>query len=314
MPRCACRAQFCLPDGIELCAGAQPPLPTPSSFVLTVQNGLELYGACLTFYEELDWQKRGEAAVQLRACPAAAEGRIAAELGQAPAESTAASPAPAASPPVDWLSVPLRTGELRRLTRLLTLGAVVWAPKVLCLLSYWPYLDCLEGFLMELYRVSVGSSAVPIERYVQNLWETPIPRPRCAVLRARQDGVLSAWLLRRSRRLGVQLRIGRTRLLFEHSPIPAIPSTNVRTAAAAWHGSPLLMRARQSGPEAVFQRLSLPSLMRVLAAMLLEKWKVVLFSTDKSTLAPAAEALRSFLFPFQWQYACEPSALRQAVR
>lgn len=42
-------------------------------------------------------------------------------------------------------------------------AAVIYAPKTICLVSYWPFFRPFTTFLSELYRTSVGRSSVPIE-------------------------------------------------------------------------------------------------------------------------------------------------------
>jgi len=54
----------------------------------------------------------------------------------------------------------------------------VFAPKVLCLLSHWPFYDGMKNFLQQLYRISVSPGVLPIERYIANFMnDVPVPRP-----------------------------------------------------------------------------------------------------------------------------------------
>ena len=56
----------------------------------------------------------------------------------------------------------------------------VYLPKVLCILSSWPYLHSFRKYLAQLYRLATMTNLMtaPIERYIQTLCdETPAPPP-----------------------------------------------------------------------------------------------------------------------------------------
>ena len=55
-----------------------------------------------------------------------------------------------------------------------------YAPRVLCLLSSWPYLTAFRSYLTELYRLATTTDLMeaPIERYILNICEeVPAPQP-----------------------------------------------------------------------------------------------------------------------------------------
>ena len=60
-----------------------------------------------------------------------------------------------------------------------TLGKALYKPKVLCLLSHWPFFGIYQSFLRELYKVvEARVYPLPIERYICNfVSETPLPAP-----------------------------------------------------------------------------------------------------------------------------------------
>ena len=56
----------------------------------------------------------------------------------------------------------------------------IYIPKVLCILSTWPYLQSFRDYLTQLYRLATMTDLMkaPIERYVQNICdEAPAPPP-----------------------------------------------------------------------------------------------------------------------------------------
>ena len=36
---------------------------------------------------------------------------------------------------------------------------IVYAPKSICLLSYWPFFNCFKEFLTELYRIAMNATS-----------------------------------------------------------------------------------------------------------------------------------------------------------
>ena len=54
----------------------------------------------------------------------------------------------------------------------------IYAPKCLLVLSHHPYFSASRLFLQQVYRLSLSSSPVPIERYIANFaCEVPLPPP-----------------------------------------------------------------------------------------------------------------------------------------
>lgn len=59
-------------------------------------------------------------------------------------------------------------------------GKLLYLPKVLCLLSTWPYLTAFREYLAQLYRLATTTNVMttPIERYIVNICcEIPAPPP-----------------------------------------------------------------------------------------------------------------------------------------
>jgi hypothetical protein len=241
--------QFCQPQGAKI--RSDIPLPTFNTFVLTTSSGVQTYGACVTFYERLVHDRIFRSSRRASAATAA----IAYKQGESQAvisnqfNSLQHSHAPFAP-------------------------AIVYAPKSICLLSYWPFYNCFKEFLTELYRIAMNATSastahpLPIEAYLANLWECPLPI---------------------SPSIGVRLNIGMATIVFAQLPRDDFPLSDFSF-------------------DLIFRLLSLPTLTAVLEAVLAER-KIILCSHHLSVLTPVAEALRALIFPFQWQYACTPSIL-----
>ena len=59
-------------------------------------------------------------------------------------------------------------------------GKFLYLPKVLCILSTWPYLTAMREYLAQLYRLATSTNIMtePIERYIVNICcEIPAPPP-----------------------------------------------------------------------------------------------------------------------------------------
>eukprot|EP01083_Nonionella_stella_P026068 71769_1 len=112
-------------------------MPTYLSFVLTSSDGTRLYGCCVTFYEPIRPELVEQRSQELKE-----------ELKNA------------------YYYVPLFDTD----------PSSIYVPKCICLLSRWSYFDSFKTFLTELYRISIAPTRLPIERYISNLWEAPLPR------------------------------------------------------------------------------------------------------------------------------------------
>jgi len=155
-------AQFCNPssDFIELTTEYQ--MPRVHHFVLTNEKGRKIYGTCLTIYEEyeppedeedllpeereiLNWYRSHAGTVQY------ADGDIDGDG--------------------DGVEVALHRNAGR---------ATLYLPRMLCLLSTWPYLTAFREYLTQLYRLATTTDQMtaPLERYILNICkEVPAPPP-----------------------------------------------------------------------------------------------------------------------------------------
>jgi hypothetical protein len=124
-------AIFCLPMGASIeCwpEGVCHPLPVFSTFVLTSDTGIKMYGAAVIFYEDFD-------------------GALLTEEQQ---------------------SAFMRVSEYMRRRTLAGNPSEVPSlhqNKSICFLSRWPFFDAMRGLLLYIYRLSVsGPQPVPVER------------------------------------------------------------------------------------------------------------------------------------------------------
>jgi hypothetical protein len=50
-------------------------------------------------------------------------------------------------------------------------GEKLWIPKCLCVVSHWPFHDVYKEFLKQLYRLSVSTSRIALERLICNFMQ-----------------------------------------------------------------------------------------------------------------------------------------------
>ena len=145
-------------------------------------------------------------------------------------------------------------------TSLVINGRGVYAPTALCVLSRHPFLSSLRHWLCELYRHSLSSTDVPLERLIASLlWESPLPRPT----------------------VSVSVSLGREEVLFaRHAPASELPIRELRMSA-------------------LLHALTPAEITKLFAAACVEH-KIILVSHFTSQLTPAAEALLSLLWPLSW--------------
>ena len=139
-------------------------------------------------------------------------------------------------------------------------------PRCILILSHHPFLSQSSSFLKTLYRISISTSPLPIERYVSN-YVSEVPLPPRGFTR-------------------VQCSIGDVTLNLERPPVNRLPLVSL-------------------GLETLFSLLSTHHIEFVFASLLREK-KIVLCSNSYGALTPSAEALLSLLYPFRWQGAYIP--------
>jgi DENN domain-containing protein 5 len=139
---------------------------------------------------------------------------------------------------------------------------VLFLPKCLLVISHYPFFQLWRKFLKQLHRVALAEAPLPIERYIANfVCEVPLP-PQGKV--SVKYGLLSDDTLTISR-----------------PPPNELPMAN-------FSYRPL------------FTSLSVGNIL-VVFGELLQETKICLCSKHYSLLTPAAEALMSLLFPFEWQ-------------
>jgi len=157
---------------------------------------------------------------------------------------------------INEMSTVLGSDNINRLQR-----QIVYAPKVLVLLSHYPLFHLFTEFLARLYHLSLSSSPLPIERYVVNfVKEVPLP-PK-----------------------------GITEISY------TLPGYNYRISRPPRNKMP----AVDFSYRPLFATLSNDTIMMIFFLLCLEE-KVVVSSSIKALLTPTLEALLSFLFPLVWQ-------------
>ncbi|KAL7520492.1 hypothetical protein ACHAWX_005254 [Stephanocyclus meneghinianus] len=141
----------------------------------------------------------------------------------------------------------------------------LYAPRVLCLLSTWPYLIAFRTYLTQLYRLATTTDLMqaPIERYVLNICEeVPAPQPGS---------------------FAVQLSILGSNVRFWAPPAKQ---------PIAYVSLPFKL---------LFECLDINNLMYTWYSLACER-KVLLVSGQMSLLAVCAEILCSLLFPMRWSH------------
>ena len=145
---------FCFPQGEKIQLITDYIMPKIHYFVLTNDRGKKLYGTCLTVYEEFDLSENPEVDEDdLR--PFYRNDDVCVETTDS--ESS--------------IEVSLDYAEK---------CPQLYHPKVICILSSWPYLHAFREYLSQLYRLATMTNMMscPIERYVLNICEeVPAPPP-----------------------------------------------------------------------------------------------------------------------------------------
>jgi hypothetical protein len=158
-------------------------------------------------------------------------------------------------------------------------STMVYAPRKICLLSYWPFLGNFCQYLEELYRHARSTSRIPLERLILQLWETPLPG---------------------SGRMRVQLEMGGSY---------AASSSSALLLHSTPHGRVIVFDRPMPDdfPLAnfpltlLFRTLSLSNVLILLSAVLQEK-KVIITSKVLPLLTYVAETVRTLIFPLKWMH------------
>jgi len=224
--------QFCYPSGDVIAPSKSYEMPRVHHFVLTNERGRKVYGTCLTIMEEYVPTGRHN---------------------------------PWSSHSMTQEDDSIDGVEVRRVDK----RSRLYIPKVLCVLSTWPYLTAFREYLAQLYRLSTATNTMtcPIERYIVNLCcEIPAPPPGAYEVQVNiLDSTIKIW-----------------------SPPAKLP--------IAYTALPF---------QIVFECLDLDNVLKVWSAMVMER-KILLISSQYSILTVCAEILCSLLFPLRWSHLYVP--------
>lgn len=218
-------------------------LPRVHHFVLTLGCGHKMYGTCLTVLEEFE------------------------EVSDEPRSGLIRL-----SSNGDGLEVPSTptTESIRKKSSNLSKShQTIYVPKVLCLLSTWPYLTAFREYLSQLYRLAVMTDCMtaPLERYIVNVCcEIPAPPPGAYEIQVPiLDSTIRFW-----------------------APPAKLP---IAYTALPYH--------------ILFECLDIDHIILVWTALVVER-KVLLVSRQYSVLTVCAEILCSLLFPLRWSHLYVP--------
>jgi hypothetical protein len=178
---------------------------------------------------------------------------------------------------------PLTDTQLSSLKDLITLynipqdtieGKKIYAPKCLCLISQWPFIESFKKYLRYLYSISLNPSSIPIERYICNfLDDVPAPPPG---------------------RVEVLYCIGHENVSFQ---CPPANEPNV------WSGLPM---------KHLFECFPHTLIISLLSCVICER-QIVFVSSQYSLLTACAEVLLSLIYPLTWTHVYIPILPRRLI-
>jgi len=235
-------SHFCFPTSQIVELTTEYKMPRVHHFVLTDDRGKKMYGTCLTVYEEFKLEHVSASSEE--------EGEVLKVLKRKSGVVHAQS----------------GNGEDVEVTLQSTKNSnIVFVPKVLCLLSTWPYLHAFREYISQLYRLATHTNQMkaPIERYIINICEEiPAPPPGSFEIR---------------------MKICSSTIRFwappANQPIPYV-----------------------SLPfQVLFECLDTANIIYVWYSLILEQ-KILLVSSQYSLLTICSEILCSLLFPMQWSH------------
>jgi len=235
-------SHFCFPNSQTVEQTTEYKMPRIHYFVLTNDRGTKIYGTCLTVYEEF----------------------LPDEISP---ESTEEKEA------LDWIKTKRKSVETHSTggpdievsLKSLEKSRTIFIPKVICLISSWPYLHAFREYISQLYRLAclTDQMNVPLERYILNICkEIPAPPPGSFEIR---------------------LKICTSTIRFWAPPA---------NQPIAYVSLPF---------EILFECLDAKNILYVWYALNLEQ-KVLLVSSQYSLLTLCAEILCSLLFPMKWSH------------
>lgn len=156
-------SMFLFPENVKLESTCKD--PTCFTFVFTKVNGLRQYGVCLRFYECLDQtsvdclRKEGREWKEEKCSNKdhdktdSADNEINSQVSLSPSLPSSSSP-PFSSTPASSSSPQC--------------CPVVYQPVSIALVSQYPMYSVMECFLKLLYRISLSSPPIPLERFISN--------------------------------------------------------------------------------------------------------------------------------------------------
>ena len=143
---------------------------------------------------------------------------------------------------------------------------LVYAPKALVLLTHYPFFYLLQCLLRQIYRLSLSSCPLPLERYLQNMMEVPLPPRGCIEVSF--------------------CSLADCSLLISRPPSNQLPMID-------FSFRPL------------FGSLNVDNILLVFSFLMMEH-KVCFASRNITLLTPVQESFLSLLFPLVWQGAYIP--------
>jgi pentatricopeptide repeat protein len=223
-------SHFCYPTGDVIVPLTDYEMPRVHHFVLTNDKGRKIYGTCLTILEEYK---------------------------------------PSEESPWGQRNVMVDDSQEGMEVSVDDRGKSLYLPKVLCLLSTWPYLTAFREHLAQLYRLATATNVMeaPIERYVLNLCqEIPAPPPGAYEIQVNiLDSTIRFW-----------------------APPAKLPIAYVALPFGT-----------------LFECLDVEHVLTVWAALMTER-KILLVSSQYSVLTVCCEILCSLLFPMRWSHLYVP--------
>ena len=292
---------FCFPEGYRFTD--EPDMPKVHFFSATFPNGERLYGSCLVCYESINGTVREKLeAIQQSELNGYGSGEgdgsdssdaeedeeeeaeeededdarkdINKAQGKAhndeelqgEGESNRGEQEQSASESKEDSSV-----EVRKVVDL----SRVYAPKAIGLISHEPFLDGFRRFLTFLYRKSLSTVHIPIERLVCNfVSEVPMPpRGQCEVQYSLDEAAV---------------------ISFSRPPM----------------NDPI--SERNISIRTLFEYLDMSNIEKLLVSVLLER-PILLVSSQLSLLTVVCETVTSLIFPFQWQHVYIPMLPKQLL-
>ncbi|CAN0181854.1 unnamed protein product, partial [Phaeothamnion confervicola] len=148
----------------------------------------------------------------------------------------------------------------------------LFAPKTICVISRFPIYGVMRRFLRHLYAISLSETQVPLERYI-SMFVSCIPMPAPG---------------------GRNFHVYLEDLENEDPRMSRLKPLNLHMPPYAWLP---LMDIDFSAP---FRCLSIESVLSIFS-LLLQEAKLIFLSSRAELLTQVMEAMRSLIFPLDWQ-------------